>query len=126
MHERDTVPAPGTGATTRPELRAAMSDLVCISSVDGATSISLIGEIDLGAFDELSTLLVTECSRPGVRVVIDLGSVEFLDSTGIRLLLDLQRAATDADGSLRVVNIPEPVRRTMEMGGVADLLDGSA
>jgi anti-sigma B factor antagonist len=53
--------------------------------------IALHGEMDLANAD-CATSIVSEALRSGKRVVIDLGELEFLDSTGIALLVDAMRS----------------------------------
>jgi anti-anti-sigma factor len=54
--------------------------------------------------------------------VIDLSRATFIDSTGLRALVDVWRCREDAGREL-VLRTPAPVvMRTWEMAGMADLL----
>lgn len=56
------------------------------------------------------------------RLVVDLGDVRYLDSSGIRVLILAARTLAEAGGTLTVVN-PQPiVRRVLDVTGVADHL----
>lgn len=54
-------------------------------------------------------------------IVVDLTELEFMDSTGLHLLLRVSAACRDAD-RLRVVNGPRAVARLLDLSGVRDLL----
>lgn len=74
------------------------------------------GELDLSAVPEVrSALLARESARPGA-LAIDLGEVTHLDSTGLRVLLDAARRASEEDRRLIVVAPPEgPVGRILRL-----------
>jgi anti-anti-sigma factor len=63
-------------------------------------------------------------------LVVDLRSVSFLDSSGVRALLDTERRVRETGGRFEVVAEPGPARRTLEVAGVwehltADGMDGA-
>jgi anti-sigma B factor antagonist len=80
------------------------------------------GELDLAdeaAFvDDVGALLD---DRAGV-VLLDLGAVEFIDSSGVRALLRLH---LDHGDQVRLVTASEAVTRVLRIAGVSDMLDGS-
>ena len=53
----------------------------------GATRIRPCGEIDMAVADRLQQVVIAHLANGAVRVVVDLGDVTFLDSSGIRPLL---------------------------------------
>jgi anti-anti-sigma factor len=73
----------------------------------------LHGELDMATADDLSQLLkvaVLEC-RP---VVLDFSEVSFMDSSGLRALLEAA-GLTDGDGSVVVLNPSAQVRRVLDI-----------
>jgi anti-sigma B factor antagonist len=67
-------------------------------SADGLV-IRLIGEMDLSTVEEARRAILAAMDGDGAKpVVIDLSELEFIDSTGIRLLLEAQ-AASNADSN---------------------------
>lgn len=75
----------------------------------------LDGELSIGTGVRVP-LAVDEQIRDGrVRLVIDLAAVEFIDSSGLSLLLNAQRRVERAGGVLAVVEPPERVKRVFEM-----------
>ncbi len=49
------------------------------------------------------------------RVLMDLGRVTFIDSSGLGCLLSCLREVTSGGGDLKLVNITKPVRGLLEM-----------
>jgi anti-anti-sigma factor len=93
------------------------------SEVNGdATIVRLRGELDLASAgaveDELAAI---EEQRPAC-VVIDLGELAFIDSSGLRVLLLADSRAREAGYELVLAPGPEPVQRVFEMTGALDVL----
>jgi anti-anti-sigma factor len=88
------------------------------SDADGVAVIELVGEIDLSNVDALRTSIEPALSKPHEQIVFDLDRLDFLDSSGIALVL---WAAAQA----RSVQLRRPtdiVRRIIEVTGLADIL----
>lgn len=80
---------------------------------DGVRVIAVLGEIDIASAPQLSTRLnvAVRCTSGGV--VVDLSGVEFIDSTGIAVLLNALRRMTRARRRLALVCAPGPVMRAL-------------
>lgn len=90
---------------------------------DGVRTLAVGGEIDVGCAAGIKRE-VTEAATQDT--VVDLGTLEFLDSTGIRLLVELRREAA-ADGRRLRFRDPQPrVLRLLDMTGLREglLADG--
>ena len=75
----------------------------------------LEGELSIGTGVRVP-LAVDEQLRDGrVRLIIDLSAVDFIESSGLSLLLNAQRRVQRASGVLAVVEPAERVRRVFEM-----------
>ena len=87
-----------------------------IVSVEGA-SVDVHGDIDAHTAPQLAAALVP---LPGTGdVVVDLSSVTFMDSSGIRVIVEAHRAAVAA-GRRLVLNRPSPsVTRIIELSGLS-------
>jgi anti-sigma B factor antagonist len=84
--------------------------------------VALRGELDLSSTQALSLLLGDVIGAQPVKVTIDLEKLSFLDSTGVRCLVDAARAAAGA-GSRLVVRQPRGmVLQVLEICGVDRLL----
>ena len=66
-------------------------------------------------------------SRPArERVVLDLSELEFMDSTGLRVLLRARAAAEEGHWEIVLRNVPPNIRRLFDMTGVHDALPAEA
>jgi anti-sigma B factor antagonist len=89
----------------------------------GALVLALAGELDLASLPGVSVSMAELLARRPQPVVLELGDLEFLDSSGIALLV---RIANHFD-QVRTRSATEPVRRVIEVLGLADRfgLDGA-
>jgi anti-anti-sigma factor len=83
----------------------------------------LAGELDVArANDAYMRMLALEL-RPGAQLVLDLRELTFMDSTGVRLILQASEYARSHGAGLVVVRPPEPVMRVIELVGLDEQLD---
>jgi anti-sigma B factor antagonist len=85
------------------------------TDVAGAALVEVSGELDLATSGELEAAL--ERVSAGGRIVIDLTNCDFLDSSGLRVLLAGAERAEGEGGEVSVV-APDPgIRRVLELTG---------
>lgn len=91
-----------------------------------AAVVRVSGEFDMAGCGEFDAA-VRALSGDGLRqVTIDLAGLTFIDSSGIRSLLDSKRRAEE-HGLVLFVRVPEDgqVRQVLELTGVDHVLDGA-
>ncbi len=91
---------------------------------DGALHVSLRGELDLATAPELEELLDARLGA-GQEVVVDLRGLQFMDSSGVRVLVAGHAQASRAGTRLALVR-PEPgspVAKIIEVSGLDGELD---
>jgi anti-anti-sigma factor len=74
-------------------------DVEVRQSADGVEVVALRGELDFASTDKLSSALAGLSNEPR-RVVVDLSGLEFIDSSGVRMLMTAARAIEDSGGRL--------------------------
>jgi anti-sigma B factor antagonist len=85
--------------------------------------ISVEGEVDLATAPELEAALERALQRPGRRaVVVDLRGVEFLDPSGLSMLVRQHRLARAAARRLIVIKGPPQVQQVFELTGLSAYL----
>jgi anti-anti-sigma factor len=98
--------------TAEPHAGAPFSVAVAARGADVVAAVT--GEIDLVTAAELEQAVVGPA--PGGRLVVDLRSVTFIDSSGIRLLMALDGRAAAEGWSFAVARAPDGhVERVFEM-----------
>lgn len=97
--------------------------LTISSSIDdGVASLALHGELDLASAPALESRLSSIEAQAPSRLVIDLADLQFIDSTGLRLLLQAD-ARWRQRGSELVLRPGEPaVQRVFDVTGALDVL----
>lgn len=85
--------------------------------------LELSGELDhhaaRKAMEDLE--LAIDAALP-LKLVLDMGGVTFMDSSGIALILRAQRRMQAMGGSLLVCHVPEQVRRVLEAAGISRIV----
>jgi len=82
--------------------------------------IELIGELDLDGAPRLEQELTSVEASDAESIVVDLGGLEFIDSTGIRLLV--MASERSPDGRFSLLRGPRQVHRVFEITDLADRL----
>lgn len=90
----------------------------------GAATMVVAGEVDLDSSTALAEALAgaLASARSAPEVSLDLRGVRYMDSTGLRAILEAQHNAERAGGRLTVMATSNIVRRLIEISGVAELL----
>ncbi len=89
---------------------------------DGETRLVLSGEIDLAAHEMLLTEIIQLIGGPATHVVIDLGTVTFVDSGGVGVLVKGYHAARETGCGYKIVNPQGMVKQVLEITGVLPTL----
>ena len=82
------------------------------------------GEVDhhgaRAVMEELSRQIDLELPR---ELILDLGGVTFMDSSGIAVLLRAHRQVGELGGSMTVVNVPDQAARVLRAAGLQRLIN---
>jgi anti-anti-sigma factor len=90
---------------------------------DGAVArICPVGELDIASAPELERAIADASSEPGVRLVLDLRELTFMDSSGLRTLAQTNAQASKGDFELSIIRGPRQIERVLEISGLATLL----
>jgi anti-anti-sigma factor len=84
--------------------------------------VALVGELDMATAPQLERTLRESLDAGFDHVVVDLGGLEFIDSTGLAVLLDSHGAAGNGSFRLDVWPGSPAVRRIFELTGALDVL----
>ena len=87
----------------------------------GAPCLAFRGELDIADVPRLEHALDAAIAETIGVFLVDLCELEFLDSSGIRLLLRARALLGREDRTLVLICPPGPVQRALEVTGVVDL-----
>ncbi len=100
-----------------------MAHLAVMTSEDAAgLRVTVRGELDLSTAERLEDALRAAEDRGGERLVLDYSGLEFIDSTGLQVLLDADHRAASAGRRLVVVLGTGEARRVAELADAIDRL----
>lgn len=91
---------------------------IVITRTDGGFAVS--GEIDAHTAPEVAAAIAESLD---VRLLIDLSGVEFVDSSGLRVLIEAHQSRQHAGRSLLLANPSPVVRRLFDIAGVDGYLE---
>ena len=81
--------------------------------------LSVEGEVDLATAPELEGALQRALQSPARRLVVDLRAVQFLDSSGLSVLVRQDRLARAGERQLVIVKPPPQVHQVFELTGLS-------
>lgn len=94
-----------------------------IENGDRAVRLALKGELDISSAGRVEEQL-GKVQDGGLELfVLDLRELEFMDSTGLRLIVRADEAAREKGTRFVIVRGPEPVQRVFEIVGLDSRLD---
>ena len=98
------------------------SPVIAADRDDRKARLVLGGELDMAARFQAEQALDQLLAEPVEQLVVDLGEVTFVDSTGMGLVLEVNDRARSEGFRLRLLRGPAEVQRVFELAGVADVL----
>jgi len=93
------------------------------SSGDGAHVIRLRGEIHVSTAPEFAQRLSAAIDSGKTEIVLDMSGVEFIDSTGLSVLLNGLRLVTQMQGRLAIVCANPTVLRLFQITSLHETFD---
>jgi len=118
---------PSRGTSTNPldrlrplaiSFRAVNLDLET-STQGGSSVISLRGEIDVYTAPRLRQALIDLVSRGATDIVVDMDKVDFLDSTGLGVLVGGLKRVKSNEGDLRLVVTQDRIMKIFDITGLS-------
>ncbi len=83
----------------------------------GSARLEVSGELDIASAPRLEEVANELFSRQISGLVVDLGGITFIDSSGLRTLIALNDRASEASCTLELIAPPEPARSVFHITG---------
>lgn len=80
--------------------------------------LTVAGDLDYNTADELRQVVTDLTLTPGQRLVLDLGRLDFCDSSGITTFIVARNHATAAQAGIVLVAVPAAVLRVLRVTGL--------
>lgn len=89
-----------------------------VTDVAGWTVVAIHGELDIASAPAFRERLIDIVNDRGVNLVLDLDGIDFLDSTGLGVIVGALKRVRTQDGDLRIVCSQPRIRRLFEITGL--------
>ena len=86
-----------------------------------AHHVTASGELDIATVEQLERVLLEVEQTDAEPIVLDLSRLDFIDSTGLRLVLDTNTRCGGPNGRLRIAGSPA-VERLLDIVGLRERL----
>jgi anti-anti-sigma factor len=93
---------------------------VDVHSEHEATVLAVTGELDLASSPALDSELARASEAGAKLIIVDLRELEFMDSTGLSVLVKADQRAKEAGTRFGLAGGPPQVRRLLSMTGVGE------
>src|SRR5687768_3069423 len=93
-----------------------------IKQEEAATVIELIGDLDFHTARRLREKLLELHAEGSNNVVLDMSLLEFIDSSGLSVLVAGLKRLKNSDGNLSLRSVPEQTKRVLEVSGLSRVL----
>jgi anti-anti-sigma factor len=90
--------------------------------VDGVLLLVLTGRLSAASASGFGAAVAAALGRGNVRLVVDLGGVDYVSSAGLRALAAAEDQCTRARGALSLCRVTEPVTIALDLGGLLSQL----
>lgn len=85
--------------------------------------IKLTGEVDAYTAPKLKEELIPATEKPDTEIVMDLSDIEYMDSTGLGVIIAGLKSAQKNNNKLQVKGLTPRVERLFKITGLLDLLE---
>jgi anti-sigma B factor antagonist len=107
----------------RPKDRSMRSNFAVETQTIGrATTLALIGELDLLSSPALEQALDAVAELDADLIIVDLRELDFMDSTGLHVIVEAQHRTRESGQSFALIRGGEQVQRLFDLTGLADAL----
>ncbi|MFO3715553.1 STAS domain-containing protein [Anaerococcus cruorum] len=93
-----------------------------IEKTDDIQTIKLIGDLDVYSEDEFKSFIEEEID-PNKDITIDLKELDYLDSTGLGMFMNIYKMVNDNDKKIKVINAKDNIEKLFRITDLTDLFD---
>ena len=94
-----------------------------VEEIDGKLVATLIGELDTAAAAETEKALMPLLNSEGKEIIIDCSGLEYIASSGLRLLLGILKKAQDVGSHVVLKNVNDVVKDVLDLTGFVSIFD---
>ena len=88
--------------------------------------IKLTGPLDLHTAQDFKEQVKKQLTKKINNVVLDLGTIDFIDSSGIGAILSLYKKIDSIGGKIVIINMSSTLKRIFEVSGILKIIESYA
>jgi anti-sigma B factor antagonist len=100
-----------------------MNISIDVKETESMLAVKVSGEIDAYTAPQLREKLFPMSEKEGVKMVVDLSEVNYMDSTGLGVFVGVFKNVRAHNGEFKIVGLSERLQRLFEITGLADIID---
>lgn len=100
-----------------------MNIIIEVKDKELEVEVKVSGEIDAYTAPKLKEKIYSFSEKNGMKMVIDLSEVSYMDSTGLGVFVGVFKNIRSNDGELKLVGLSSRLTRLFEITGLADIID---
>lgn len=93
-----------------------------IETIDDIQTIKLIGDLDVYSEDEFKSFIDEEID-PNKDVRIDLKELDYLDSTGLGMFMNIYKMVNENGKEIKIINAKDNIQKLFKITDLTDLFD---
>jgi anti-sigma B factor antagonist len=90
---------------------------------DDTTIINIDGDIEMNTIRALKESLLDIAAASDKNISIDFSSVNYLDSSGLGVLLTISKLLKSRGKKIKLINIPDKIAMVMQISSVKNLIE---
>ena len=94
-----------------------------VQEVDGKMVVALIGELDTAAAVEVEKELQVLNEHEGKDIIIDCTELEYIASSGLRILLGILKKAKASGSVVTLKNVNDDIKNVFKLTGFSNLFE---
>lgn len=94
-----------------------------ITKIEGKTVVAIEGRVDTATSNELNEVLAPLAQERNTNLVLDCEEMEYISSSGLRVILGIQKTIDTNAGTLELINVQEAVKSVFNITGFSNFLD---
>lgn len=100
-----------------------MNISIDVKETESTLAVKVSGEIDAYTAPQLREKLFPMSEKEGIKMVVDLSEVNYMDSTGLGVFVGVFKNVRAHNGEFKIVGLSERLQRLFEITGLADIID---
>lgn len=93
-----------------------------IETIDDIQTIKLIGDLDVYSEDEFKSFIDEEID-PNKDIRIDLKELDYLDSTGLGMFMNIYKMVNENGKEIKIINAKDNIQKLFKITDLTDLFD---